>query len=178
MLDQFWKQFKSGTDVRGVASEGVSGESVNLTDEVIEKITGAFLVWLQKKTGRPACDLTIAVGHDSRISASRISSAVCATLQKAGVSVLDCGLASTPSMFMTTVDLHCPGAVQITASHHPFNRNGLKFFTREGGLEGDELVAILELAQNGVMPEPAGHPRHGDPHRLYDGLCRFAARPD
>lgn len=158
MLDQFWKQFKSGTDVRGVASEGVPGENVNLTDEVIEKITGAFLVWLQKKTGRAATDLTIAVGHDSRISASRISAAVCATLQKAGVSVLDCGLASTPSMFMTTVDLHCPGAVQITASHHPFNRNGLKFFTREGGLEGEELVAILELAQNGVMPESASIP--------------------
>lgn len=44
-----------------------------------------------------------------------------------GVQVLNCGLASTPSMFMTTVDLNCDGAVQITASHHPFNRNGLKF---------------------------------------------------
>ncbi len=64
--------------------------------------------------------------------------------------MLDCGLASTPSMFMTTVDLDCDGAVQITASHHPFNRNGLKFFTREGGLEGSDITAVLELAQGGA----------------------------
>ena len=61
--------------------------------------------------------------------------------------MLDCSLASTPSMFMTTVDLGCDGALQITASHHPFNRNGLKFFTREGGLEGSDIEEILEYAQ-------------------------------
>ena len=33
MLNTYWKQFKSGTDIRGVASEGVAGQEVNLTDE-------------------------------------------------------------------------------------------------------------------------------------------------
>ena len=33
-MDKFWKQFKSGTDIRGVASEGVAGQKINLTDEV------------------------------------------------------------------------------------------------------------------------------------------------
>ena len=42
MLDKYWKQFKSGTDIRGVAVEGVPGEPVNLTDEVIETIAAAF----------------------------------------------------------------------------------------------------------------------------------------
>ena len=74
------------------------------------------------------------------------------------VQVLNCHLASTPSMFMTTVDLHCPGAIQITASHHPFNRNGLKFFTRDGGLEGSELSEILQLAEEGAMPPDAAAP--------------------
>ena len=54
---------------------------------------------------------------------------------------------------MTTIDLNCDGAVQITASHHPFNRNGLKFFTRDGGLESEDITALLELAQNGRVPE-------------------------
>ena len=34
----------------------------------------------------------------------------------------------------------------ITASHLPFNRNGLKFFDHEGGLEHDDITAILEIA--------------------------------
>jgi len=51
-------------------------------------------------------------------------------------------------MFMTTVDLKCTGAIQITASHHPYDRNGLKFFTRAGGLEGANIDEILEFAQN------------------------------
>ena len=33
MITKYWKQFKSGTDIRGVASDGVQGEDVNLTDE-------------------------------------------------------------------------------------------------------------------------------------------------
>lgn len=60
-------------------------------------------------------------------------------------------------MFMTTVDLGCDGSVQITASHHPFDRNGLKFFcavsdTRiSGGLEGAEIEEILQFAQDGDL---------------------------
>lgn len=158
MLNTFWKQFKSGTDVRGVASEGVANEPVNLTDAVIRQITGAFVLWLQKRTGLSPEEMTLSVGHDSRISAGRISGVVCDTLCRAGVQVLNCHLASTPSMFMTTVDLHCPGAIQITASHHPFNRNGLKFFTRDGGLEGSELSEILQLAEEGAMPPDAAAP--------------------
>ena len=153
MLEAFWKQFKSGTDIRGVASEGVAGQEINLTDPVIEKIAGGFVLWLSGKTGKKPEELTVALGHDSRISADRICSAVSRTLSRCGVKVLFCGLASTPSMFMTTVDLECQGAVQITASHHPFNRNGLKFFTRDGGLDSPDIEAILTYAQEGRMPE-------------------------
>lgn len=152
-MDKFWKQFKSGTDIRGVASEGVAGQKINLTDEVVEKISAGFVLWLSKKANKPADQLIISVGHDSRISASRIQAAVTRALEPAGVTVYDCGLASTPSMFMTTVDLKCDGAVQITASHHPFNRNGLKFFTPDGGLESDDITALLALAEKGDKPE-------------------------
>lgn len=152
MLTAFWKQFKSGTDIRGVACDGVPGEEINLTDEVIEKIASAFVLWLSDTVKKDPSHLTIAVGHDSRISADRIQAAVTRALTAAGVSVLDCGLASTPSMFMTTVDLACDGSVQITASHHPFNRNGLKFFTRNGGLDAPDIERILLSAQNGEQP--------------------------
>lgn len=147
MLNEYWKQFKSGTDIRGVASEGVEGQNVNLTDEAVTAITKGFAAWLCAKTGKKPQNLKISVGRDSRISGPQILKTVTNTLKEAGFKVLNCSLASTPSMFMTTVDLECDAAVQITASHHPFNRNGLKFFTKEGGLEGEDIEALLENAQ-------------------------------
>ena len=152
MLDKFYKQFKSGTDIRGVASEGVEGQPVNLTDEVVAKMADGFVLWLSKKVGKSPDALTISIGRDSRISGPHIVGICSERFKRCGATVLDCSLASTPSMFMTTVDLACDGALQITASHHPFNRNGLKFFTREGGLEGSDIEAILEYAQNGESP--------------------------
>ena len=139
MLNTFYKNFKSGTDIRGVAAEGVKGQEVNLTNEVVANMTNGFALWLSEQVHKPVNELTVSVGRDSRISGPRIISVVTETLKDAGVRVINCELASTPSMFMTTVDLGADGAVQITASHHPFNRNGLKFFTREGGLEGSGI---------------------------------------
>lgn len=153
MLNDYWKQFKSGTDIRGIATEGVEGESVNLTNEAVRAMSAGFVLWLAKKCGKKPSELVISVGRDSRVSGPRIVSECSAVMKNAGVRVLDCGLASTPSMFMTTVDLGCDGALQITASHHPFNRNGLKFFTRDGGLEGSDIEEILLFAQNGEVPE-------------------------
>ncbi len=155
MLNDFYKQFKSGTDIRGVASEGVEGQAVNLTDEVVRNMAGGFARFLGNKLSKKITDLKVAVGRDSRISGPRIAEIVIKTLSDYGIEVLDCGLATTPSMFMTTVELGCDAAVQITASHHPFNRNGLKFFTRQGGLEGADITQILEYAQEGLAPQDA-----------------------
>ena len=58
--------------------------------------------------------------------------AVFAGLLGRGVYVTDCGLASTPAMFMSIIfeDTAMDGSIMITASHLPYNRNGLKFFTK------------------------------------------------
>ena len=152
MLTTDWNNLKSGTDIRGVASDGVAGEEVNLTDEILAKLADGFVLWLSERTGKEPKDLTIAIGHDSRISAKRIFRAVSHAFAAAGVRVLDCGLASTPSMFHVTRDLSCDGSVQITASHHPWNRNGLKFFTPQSGLDSGDIEQILLYAQNGDKP--------------------------
>ncbi len=151
MLKDFWKAFKSGTDIRGVAVEG-AGYDVNLTEETVTAMTNGFVLWLAEKTQKSPEKLVVSVGRDSRISGPKISAVVRRTLFEAGVYVIDCGLASTPAMFMTTVELECDGAVEITASHHPYYRNGLKFFTRNGGLEAEDITAILEYAQNNQRP--------------------------
>ena len=155
MLTSYWQHFKSGTDIRGVALDGVEDQPLDLTDEVVEKLAAAFARWLSGKTGKPAAALTVSLGRDSRLSGPRLRDAVVRSLTARGVTVLDCGLASTPAMFMTTVDLGCDGAVQLTASHHPYHRNGLKFVRPSGGLEGADITALLELAQAEDFPPPA-----------------------
>ena len=171
MLTKYWGQFKSGTDIRGVASPGVPGETVLLTDEAVEKITAGFALWLSGKTGRPVPELTVAVGHDPRVSAERLRACVSGALLSFGVHVLECGLSSTPAMFLVTQDAPCDGSVQLTASHHPWSRNGLKFFTRSGGLDGQDIEAILQYAQDGKRPAPGT-----GASRQIDYMAQYCAR--
>ena len=176
MLSEKYSALKSGTDIRGIASDGVEGETINLTDEIIADITNGFALWLEKSCGKSCGELTVAVGRDCRISGERIANDVINALVSCGVTVLDCGLSSTPAMFMTTVDLNCDAAVQITASHHPFNRNGLKFFVSSGGLDHGDIIAVLENAQDKKAPVSgkAGSAEKTDYMSVYSShLCDF-----
>ena len=153
-----WKALQNGSDIRGVALEGVAGENVNLTSEVVRKIGVAFKKWLEKQFNSEKTGLKVGVGMDSRLSGPELKTAVCESLSAAGCTVYDCGLASTPAMFMSTIynEFNFDGAIMLTASHLPFNRNGLKFFTKNGGLEKADISAILELAE-GVESEDYTH---------------------
>ena len=146
---------KSGTDIRGVASD-VFGRQVTLTDQAVKDITAAFVKWLSDKTQKPATQLKVAVGHDSRITAQAIKKGVIETLCAFSVKVYDCGMSSTPAMFMTTVDTDADGAVQITASHHPADRNGLKFFISQGGLDSSDINQIVSDAGTIDIPATLG----------------------
>lgn len=147
-----YSKFKSGSDIRGYAL-GDENHPLFMSDEMVMKSAASFLLWLKNKTKNE--NPCVSVGHDSRLSAERIKNAVISALKSNGAKVIDCSLASTPAMFMTTVELGCDGAVQITASHHPKDRNGLKFFTRDGGLEGKDIADIL--AHAGDIENPLGN---------------------
>ncbi|WP_337518667.1 phosphomannomutase/phosphoglucomutase [Megasphaera sp.] len=141
-------KLQNGSDVRGVAIAGVPGEDVTLVPEAVNRIAAGFAKFLAKKLNKQTSDLRIAVGHDSRVSAGMMKEAVFGGLLGQGVHVTDCGLASTPAMFMSIIfeDTHMDGSIMITASHLPYNRNGLKFFTVDGGLEKSEVKEVLTLA--------------------------------
>lgn len=151
-MENIYKKLKSGSDIRGTAAEGVSGEEIELTDKAVFDLTVGFCKWL-KENGYVG--EKIAVGHDSRISALRIKKQVIAALGEFGYEIYDCGYASTPAMFMTTVYLGCTASVQITASHHPFNKNGLKFFTKDSGLGANDIERITYLASEDYAPNGA-----------------------
>lgn len=141
-------KLQNGSDVRGIALEGVADEHVNLTPDIAKQIGCAFVSWLEKKTGVNANALKIGVGRDSRVSGPDLAMGLIQGIVSAGATVIDCGMATTPAMFMSIVfpatEFH--GSAMITASHLPFNRNGIKFFDADGGLEHDDITEILTLA--------------------------------
>lgn len=141
-------KLQNGSDVRGIALEGVADEHVNLTPDIAKQIGCAFVSWLEKKTGVNANALKIGVGRDSRVSGPDLAMGLIQGIVSAGATVIDCGMATTPAMFMAIVfpatEFH--GSAMITASHLPFNRNGIKFFDADGGLEHDDITEILTLA--------------------------------
>ena len=149
MKDFNWKKLQNGSDIRGVALEGVANEQVNLTPEVAKILGKAFVSWLTQKAGKRASELTVSVGRDSRLSGPTLLQAVMEGITTAGSRVYDFAMASTPAMFMSTVTpgFDCDGAIMLTASHLPFNRNGLKFFTLQGGLEKQDISELLSLAE-------------------------------
>ena len=158
MTLQNYLDLRNGTDVRGVACEGIVGEPITLTAEAAENIAKAFCVWLISHTGKT--QVTIAVGHDSRITAPTLCDAVVKGITQTGHNAIVTGLSTTPSMFALLKDEkvmenhYCHGSIMITASHLPFNRNGLKFFSANGGLESSDIKEILELAGTYRFAEP------------------------
>ncbi|MBQ7454763.1 MAG: phosphomannomutase/phosphoglucomutase [Selenomonadaceae bacterium] len=165
----------NGSDVRGVAVEGVAGEPVTLTTEAVNRIASGFVKFLGDKLGKEPSALKITIGNDSRISAQEIKHAACKALVAHGVHVIDCGLASTPAMFMSTVfdDTKADGAIMLTASHLPFNRNGMKFFTRDGGLESANIKTILQTAATlGTVEAPLDSVHHFDLIERYSAHLR------
>jgi phosphomannomutase len=155
MTEFNWKKLQNGSDIRGVALEGIVGETVNLTPEIASKIGKAFVIWLITKTGKITSELKVSVGRDSRLSGPILMQSVTKAISELGCQVFDFEIASTPAMFMSTVtaNLSCDGAIMLTASHLPFNRNGLKFFTNNGGLDKQDITDILGLAEANNFPQ-------------------------
>ena len=143
------KHLQNGSDIRGIGIEGIPGQEVNLTDEAVYSFASAFADILSEEKNKRPEDLRVIIGRDSRLSGERIRNAFARGLNSKGVSVFDTGLASTPAMFMSTVTdgYRFDGAVMITASHLPFNRNGLKFFTDKGGFDSSDIKRLIAAAE-------------------------------
>lgn len=149
-MNRDYRKLQNGSDIRGIVLTGVEGENPNLGQEEAEQLASGFLLWLSKKTGKSPKDLTISVGFDPRLSGKYLMHGILNGTVPYGTKILDCGLASTPAMFMSTVfsQFNCDGAVMITASHLPFNRNGFKYFDKSGGLDKKDITEIIRYAQS------------------------------
>ncbi len=137
-----FSKLKSGTDVRGRAM----GESHDITNEIAFRLGFAFIKWLEKK--QKNAKIKIALGRDSRLSGPSLLNACAQGAAAAGAQVLDFGLCTTPAMFysLSYKPLKLTASVMVTASHHPSDRNGFKFFIKRSGVTSGELDEILAEA--------------------------------
>jgi len=143
---------QNGSDIRGVAMEGIPGEQVNLSSKLASRIAKAFVDWLGRKISRSPETLQISIGRDPRLSGPDLARGIGEGLISMGCRVTDFGISTTPAMFMSTQLEKNDGAIMITASHLPWNRNGMKFFHAGGGLEKQDIKEILTLADQNSFP--------------------------
>jgi len=124
-----------GTDgVRGVAN------NYPMTTEIAMQIGRgiAFLVKDMKQDHR------IVIGKDTRLSGYMIENALAAGICSMGVNVLLVGPLPTPGIAFITTSMRADAGVVISASHNPFQDNGIKIFSRDGFKLPDEMELEIE----------------------------------
>jgi len=138
-------KLQNSSDIRGTAIVNEGEAPLNPTS--VKMIAYGFVKYLEKDLG--LTNVRVGVGHDSRVTANILKEGIIEGLYEAGADkVYDFHLCSTPAMFMSTTKKHLDldGAIEITASHLPFDKNGMKFFTKDGGTDKDQLKKILTYA--------------------------------
>ncbi len=132
---------KSISGIRGTIG-GNPGEGLTPVD--IVECTAAFGTWLLKDNPD---NKTIILGRDARISGSMVRNLVSGTLQSVGLTVIDLGLSTTPTVEMAIPELNACGGIIITASHNPKQWNALKLFNNKGefisGKNGKEVLDMV-----------------------------------
>ncbi len=124
-----------GTDgVRGVAN------TYPMTTEIAMQI-GRAIAYLVKDMKH---DHRIVIGKDTRLSGYMIENALASGICSMGVNVLLVGPLPTPGIAFITTGMRADAGVVISASHNPFQDNGIKIFCREGFKLPDEEEARIE----------------------------------
>ena len=131
-----------GTDgIRGVANENLS------CDLALRAGQAAAEVLTEASNRKPL----ILIGKDTRISSDMFEAALTAGICSVGGDVLLLGTVPTPAVAYLTRKLGADAGIMISASHNPYEHNGIKIFNSEGFKLSDELEdKIEELINNGV----------------------------
>ena len=139
-----------GTDgVRGVANTELTGELAYQLGRA-----GAYVLTKEKRYAP-----RILVAMDTRISGDMLESALVAGICSVGAHAVIAGVIPTPAVAYLVRHYRLDAGVMISASHNPFEYNGIKFFNDEGYKLSDELEQEIEdilLSRMEVLPCPTG----------------------
>lgn len=125
-----------GTDgIRGVVNKGLDAELAFRTG-----MAAAMVLSMDKNGAKPL----ITIGKDTRISGDMLESALMAGLCSAGADVMLLGVVPTPAVAYITREAKADAGVVISASHNPYEHNGIKIFNGQGFKLSDALEAQIE----------------------------------
>jgi len=151
-----------GTDgIRGRVGEGI--------------ITPDFMVKLGWAAGRvfgKGHNVKVLIGKDTRISGYMFESALEAGLVAAGANIQLLGPMPTPAIAYLTRTLRAATGIVISASHNPYDDNGIKFFSSEGNKLPDEVELAIEAAIEQPL-QTVDSPLLGKVRRVDDAAGRY-----
>lgn len=131
---------KSISGIRGTIG-GLAGH--NFTPQDIVECTAAFGFWTLQKTQ----NAKIVIGRDGRISGELVNGLVVNTLRALGITVIDLGLSTTPTVEMAVTEEQAGAGIILTASHNPKEWNALKFLNHQGEFiskqAGEEVLKLI-----------------------------------
>ena len=123
-------------DIRGIADE-------DLTDDVVSDIGLAMGTIFAKKGLKK-----ISIGRDCRKSSERIFNVLSSSIIKAGISIVDLGMITTPVLYFSLYGLKIDGGVMITASHNPSDYNGFKAAIGKDVLSAAQIQEIKNIIRS------------------------------
>lgn len=146
-----------GTDgIRGIAGE-------SLTADLSFKVGKALGKLLTEKKEHPK----VVIGRDTRISCDMIEHALTAGLTSTGVNVMTVGTIPTPAIAYLTKTIETDSGIMISASHNPYQDNGIKIFGPDGfKLTDEQELEIESLIDNSEQIKNASFDKIG---KVYSG---------
>ncbi|MCI5064467.1 phosphoglucosamine mutase [bacterium] len=159
------RQFFGTDGIRGVATEKP------LDPETLVRLGQAIAQIFISKKGRHR----ILIGKDTRLSGYMIETALSAGIMSMGADVLLVGPIPTPGVAYLTKSMRADAGIVISASHNPFEDNGIKIFGADGFKLADEKeLEIEELLVKGVSAEFRAEPgKVGKAQRIDDAVGRY-----
>ncbi|MBF0713825.1 phosphoglucosamine mutase [Gemella sp. GH3] len=147
-----------GTDgIRGIAGE-------TLTAELSFKVGRALGKLLKSKKEDPK----VLIGRDTRISCDMIENSIVSGLTSVGVNVMLAGVIPTPAIAYLTNTLETESGIMISASHNPYQDNGIKIFGADGFKLTDEEEIVIENYIDEDNIENATYDNIGRIHDAYE----------
>ncbi len=155
-----------GTDgIRGVANKPP------MTTDVMTRLGMAVAA----KITRPKRHTRIVIGKDTRLSGYMFETALAAGIVSMGADVWLTGPLPTPAIAFITASMRADAGVIISASHNPYQDNGIKLFTRDGFKLDDAVEAEIEqlMDSDGLWDQRADSADIGYSKRIEDALGRY-----
>ena len=142
------------TQKRYFGTDGVRGRvgEEPITPELMLKLGyAAGRVLTSESAGKAGESPSVLIGKDTRISGYLLEAALEAGLSAAGVDVYLTGPLPTPAVAYLTRALRLSAGIVISASHNPFEDNGIKFFSAAGTKLPDEVEHAIESSMDGPI---------------------------